>query len=1057
MAKTIGLKIEIEGLTQITKEVTALEQDLKDLNAELKKTAVGSDEYIKLKNQIVLTQDALKDAKKEQRDFIKDAKAADFEKGSYYDLNKQLVDLKKAYKNLSEEERNSAKGQEMLKNIQKLDKELKAIDANIGQFQRNVGNYPKTFQIVSKSLMKTIPGFEEFSNTLKDAEGNINIFGKALIGGFVAFQGAKLIGQAMKQIDEFISKINETKETVAEFSGAYGEDLNKLTADTTALAETFNTDAKSISEAAQALSQQLGIGFEEALGKLEGALVQGQGNADDYLSTIAEYPEAFKEAGNEVTDFSERNRNMLATNKELAQSQVNVAERLQGLNDGFKNVANQVKTGLLVGLANLIDFLKPVVQAFMIGARAIFDFYSYLGNLIIQIPIISQLFTGLKNIATVTLDAFRNMPFIFSGIVEGIKQLGTNFVNFFQSLYLDAQIFAQQVKGVFGANVQDAIDNLRKQRAEVMKDQMTIVDAFNKGYNDAKKKADAEAQKQQKTNVAAIKKIDTEAQKAAIERQREAAKKLKEERDKFTEQEAKDARARAALLADLQARVIDESIKNIQDQRKREEEETKRSFQKQIEELDKNYKDLQLAAQEREAELLKIFGANSSELLKVQKANTEQLQAVLIEQGKIRAELEKQQVAELKKIDDDYRNEQIQKAQETAEQLRAWRDEALGNEIDYIESIGQQREQKNQETLNRLLIQETDAKKREELVRLAAEQDIIDKIALVRNKLQAVDDQEANLKAQAEAGVEIKQAEYDAILKARQELNTELSALELQQTENVRTNAEKQKQIFQQQFEKVAGAFEQGLQLLDGFIDAAAEREQARLDEATERSQKREEQLNKELEGATGLRRRFIQQQIDGELAAQEQLDKKKEALAKKQANIDKGIAITQSIIQGAVAVVRALATGGPIAATLAGILAASQTALIASKKFENGGLIQGPSHADGGVPFTVQGRGGFEAEGGEFIVNKKATAKFLPVLQKINSVKFAQGGLIGGVPTAPTVSGSFGVEEQIRSFNERTMALNRQQLETRVYLVTDDLDRDNANKERIEKRVKLR
>ena len=106
---------------------------------------------------------------------------------------------------------------------------------------------------------------------------------------------------------------------------------------------------------------------------------------------------------------------------------------------------------------------------------------------------------------------------------------------------------------------------------------------------------------------------------------------------------------------------------------------------------------------------------------------------------------------------------------------------------------------------------------------------------------------------------------------------------------------------------------------------------------------------------------------------------------------------------------------------------------------------------------FSVRCGGGFEAEGGEFIVNKKATAKFLPMLQKINSVKFADGGLIGGVATSPTVSGVFGgIEEQIRSFNERTAALNKQQLETRVYLVTDDLDRDTENKNRIKKRVTL-
>ena len=73
--------------------------------------------------------------------------------------------------------------------------------------------------------------------------------------------------------------------------------------------------------------------------------------------------------------------------------------------------------------------------------------------------------------------------------------------------------------------------------------------------------------------------------------------------------------------------------------------------------------------------------------------------------------------------------------------------------------------------------------------------------------------------------------------------------------------------------------------------------------------------------------------------------------------------------------------------------------------KFEQGGMVEGPSHAQGGVPFTVQGRSGYEMEGGEFIVNKKAASLHRGILEKINNsykvpttssnYKFAQGGLV--------------------------------------------------------------
>jgi len=96
-----------------------------------------------------------------------------------------------------------------------------------------------------------------------------------------------------------------------------------------------------------------------------------------------------------------------------------------------------------------------------------------------------------------------------------------------------------------------------------------------------------------------------------------------------------------------------------------------------------------------------------------------------------------------------------------------------------------------------------------------------------------------------------------------------------------------------------------------------------------------------------------------------------------------------------------------------AGIAAAQTGAQIAAinqrkyydKKFADGGIVNGPSHDQGGVPFTVQGKGGYEMEGGEYIVNKRATSMHRDLLERINksgklnptvgSMKFAEGGLV--------------------------------------------------------------
>ena len=54
--------------------------------------------------------------------------------------------------------------------------------------------------------------------------------------------------------------------------------------------------------------------------------------------------------------------------------------------------------------------------------------------------------------------------------------------------------------------------------------------------------------------------------------------------------------------------------------------------------------------------------------------------------------------------------------------------------------------------------------------------------------------------------------------------------------------------------------------------------------------------------------------------------------------------------------------------------------------------LLRGPSHAAGGIPI--------EAEGGEAIINKKATSRYLPLLSAINESTggvslYSRGGMV--------------------------------------------------------------
>lgn len=82
--------------------------------------------------------------------------------------------------------------------------------------------------------------------------------------------------------------------------------------------------------------------------------------------------------------------------------------------------------------------------------------------------------------------------------------------------------------------------------------------------------------------------------------------------------------------------------------------------------------------------------------------------------------------------------------------------------------------------------------------------------------------------------------------------------------------------------------------------------------------------------------------------------------------------------------------------------------------EYGSGGLFNGPSHKQGGIPVTTKSSGNmFEVEGGEAIINKKSTSMFKPLLSSINElgggVKFANGGISSPMASRSTQMGSNG------------------------------------------------
>jgi len=134
---------------------------------------------------------------------------------------------------------------------------------------------------------------------------------------------------------------------------------------------------------------------------------------------------------------------------------------------------------------------------------------------------------------------------------------------------------------------------------------------------------------------------------------------------------------------------------------------------------------------------------------------------------------------------------------------------------------------------------------------------------------------------------------------------------------------------------------------------------------------------------------------------------------------------------------IKAALSGALATAAYGAELSAISQRKFVDRKFAEGGMVNGPSHEQGGVPFTVQGQGGYEMEGGEYIVNKRATAMHRDLLERINNSTrtaprtgdyvFAQGGLVNSpvnesvdylkAIAEATTSTAIGVSKPVRAY----------------------------------------
>lgn len=326
------------------------------------------------------------------------------------------------------------------------------------------------------------------------------------------------------------------------------------------------------------------------------------------------------------------------------------------------------------------------------------------------------------------------------------------------------------------------------------------------------------------------------------------------------------------------------------------------------------------------------------------------------------------------------------------------------------------------------------ATKKDKDAKIAADKEIADKKA-VSDKEQAdrelsAQEELSNLKIQ---GVENDvQREKDIITKAFDDKIAALttnSEVEIELAKQLRTNLNSSldELDIQHRLAKDEEDFENFVQLSQIRGENEFEIRQIRLDR-----QREQELLNAEQTGAdldiintkfNDLDKELKQDNAEHKIGLASDAFGSLSEIVGKETELGKGLAIAQTGIdtfvgaQKAFNSLSAIPIVGPAlgavaaaAAIAGGIARVSKIKSTPIPKKEKGGMLQGPSHADGGIPISVGGSM-VEAEGGEAIINKRSTKMFAPLLSQINSFKgfgkkFQDGGVISPAISAPLAPG---------------------------------------------------
>lgn len=254
----------------------------------------------------------------------------------------------------------------------------------------------------------------------------------------------------------------------------------------------------------------------------------------------------------------------------------------------------------------------------------------------------------------------------------------------------------------------------------------------------------------------------------------------------------------------------------------------------------------------------------------------------------------------------------------------------------------------------------------------------------------------------------------------------------------------------------------QAFSLVSDAITEGNERELEALDRRVEEQIAFVDRLEEQASRATGARRLELEQQLQDERQALEEQTEQREEAQREQAKQEKAIAIIQSIINTALAVTRALATGNIAQSIASGVIGGAQTAIIAAQPLAEGGVV---------TPVRLQGGKIVKASNiktlpngddvlatvkrGEVILNQRQQDLLggANTFRSIGVPGFGDGGFIGAPISAPNLTGVMSAQatnQAIAALDRKTDAINSRFDRLRTFVVSEDISSDLSEGENL-------